>query len=210
MSKRYNRRNIGEGHKRMSFKNLAVIIFCAVLAASALLASVAFLSKGFTNTDVTSWFERELNPDNLIKEENYVDNLEDELENGLKINYKDSGEIVLYGKVDDDSITGDQTPDPITFVSVTVDPGKVYTLSSGNKNASEKTFGLQCEWVDANGEKVSAKAADDALKIDLTKHTEAVTLTISFYYENDVTYFGINSYLRPTLVVGESAGDFYK
>lgn len=210
MSKRYNRRNNGEGHKRMSFTYLAVIIVCAVLAASTLLASVGFLSRGFTNTDVTSWFKRELNPDNLIKEENYVDNLEDELKNGLKVDYKDSGEIVLYGKVDDDSITGDQQPDPITFVSVTVDPGKVYTLSSGNKNVSEKTFGLQCEWVDANGEKVSAKAADDALKIDLTKHTEAVTLTISFYYENDVTYLGIFSYLRPTLVVGESAGDFYK
>ena len=194
----------------MSFTNLAVIIVCAVLAASTLLASVGFLSKGFTNTDVTSWFERELNPDNLIKEENYVDNLDDELENGLKINYKDSGEIVLFGKVDDDNITGDQQPDPIPFVSVTVDPGKVYTLSSGNKHCDEKTFGLLCEWIDANGEKVSGKAADDALKIDLTECTEAVTLTISFYYENDVTYFGINSYLRPTLVEGESAGDFYK
>lgn len=210
MFKRYKRRNNGEGHKRMSFTNLAVIIVCAVLAASTLLASLGFLLKGFTNRDVTSWFERELNPDNLIKEENYVDNLADELKNGLKVNYKDSGEIVLYGKVDDDTKTGDQQPDPITFVSVTVDPGKVYTLSSGNKNSSEKTFGLQCEWVDANGEKVSAKAADDALKIDLTKHTEVVTLTISFYYENDVTYLGIFSYLRPTLVVGESAGDFYK
>ncbi len=210
MSKRHNRRKNGEGRKRMSFTHLAVIIICAVLAASALLASVGFLSKGFTNTDVGSWFERELNPDNLIKEENYSSNLEDELDNGLRINWKDSGEIVLYGKVDDDNVTGDQTPDAIPFVSVTVDPGKVYTLSSGNKNADEKTFGLLCEWNDTTGENVSAKAADDALKIDLTEYTEAVTLTISIYYENDVTYFGLNSYLRPCLVEGEEAGDFYK
>ena len=204
------KKNFKNNTKRMSLSNLAVIVICSVLAASALLAGVGFLSKGFTNTDVHSWFERELNEDNLIKEENYASNLDDELENGLKINWKDNGEIVLLGKVDDENKTKDQAPDPISFVSVTLDPGKVYTLSSGNKHADKKTFGLLCEWNDASGQKVDGKAAGDALTIDLSEHTEAVTLTISIYYENNVTYFGINSYLRPCLVEGDAAGDFYK
>ena len=210
MSKHYRNNDNGGSRKKNSFINIAIIVVCAVLAGSALLASVGFLSKGFTNTDVTSWFEKELNPDNLIKEADYVSNLDDELDNGLKINWKDDGEIVLYGKIDDETKTGDQIPDPVTFVSVTVDPGKVYTLSSGNKSCDESTFGLLVEWNDADGNKQSAKAADDALKLDFTENTEAVTLTISFYYENDTIYFGLNSYLRPVLVEGETAGEFYK
>ena len=206
MSKRRNNDN----GRRMSVKNLAVILVCAIFAGSALLAAVGFMSKGFTNTDVGSWFEKELNPDNLIKKENYNSKLDDELENGLKIKWKDNGEIVLSGKVDDTKITGEQSPAPYPFTSVTVEPGEVYTISSGNKSCDEKTFGLFVEWKDSDGVTQSVKVADDAVKLDFSDYEEEVTLTISIYYQNDVTYFGLQSYLRPVLVEGDTAGEFYK
>ena len=41
------KKNFKNNTKRMSLSNFAVIMICAVLAASALLAGVGFLSKGF-------------------------------------------------------------------------------------------------------------------------------------------------------------------
>ena len=204
------KKNFKNNTKRMSLSNLAVIVICSVLAASALLAGVGFLSKGFTNTDVQSWFERELNEDNLIKKADYDENIADELDNGLKLEVKDSGEIVLRGKVDDKTINGEQDPEPYAFTSITVDGGKVYTLSTGNKNCSLSTFGLVVVYVDANGESQSVRVGSDPYVIDLTGKTEQTTFTLKIFYENDVTYFGINSYIRPVLVEGDTAGEFYK
>lgn len=204
MKKNYN------NTKRMSLSNFAVIMICAVLAASALLAGVGFLSKGFTNTDVQSWFERELNEDNLIKKADYDDDISKELDNGLKLDVKDSGEIVLRGKVEDKTINAEQDPEPYAFASVTVDGGKVYTLSTGNKNCSKDTFGLEVVYIDANGESQTVRVGSDPHVIDLTGKEEQTTFTLKIFYENNVTYFGINSYIRPVLVEGETAGEFYK
>ena len=200
MSKKFK-----ENKKKMSFGNIAVIIICVVLACSALLAGVGFMSKGFTNTDVSSWFERELNEDNLIKKSNYDKQLPDDLANGLNINWKDDGSIVLTGKVDDTTLNDEQDPDPIPFTSVTLRGGKVYTLSTSNKNCSEKTFGIEVKYDDV----VHRVGADEYI-IDLSEKEDYTEVCLSIFYENDVTYFGINSYIRPVLIPEGSTGGFYK
>ena len=137
--------------------------------------------------------------------------LDDKLDNGLKLDWKDDGRVVLSGKVEDDTKTGDQMPDPYAFVSVTLDAGEVYMISTGNNLCSEKTFGLYVEYNDSTG-----AAADpvfvggDAVKLDFSEYTEPVTLTISIFYENDHYYFPLTSVIKPTLVKGETAGEFYK
>ena len=199
------KKNFKDNKKRMSPGNIAVIIICAVLASSALLAGVGFISKGFTNTDVGSWFERELNEDNLIKRSDYNKQLPDELDNGLKINWKDDGSIVLRGKVNDTSIDDEQDPAALPFTSVTLQGGKVYTISTDNKNCSEKTFGLLVQYDD-----VTERVGANEFVIDLSEKEGYTNVVLSIFYENDVTYFGINSYIRPVLIREGSTGGFYK
>lgn len=204
------KKNFKENTKRLSLGNVVAIILCGVLAASALLAGVGFMSKGFTNTDVGSWFERELNADNLIKKEDYNDKLPSELDNGLKINWKDDGSIVLSGKVDDKSIDAEQDPAPVAFTSVTLQGGKVYNITPDNKSCTKDGFGLMISYVDANGINVTNQKVDgDGAVIDLSAKNGSTNVTISFYYENDVTYFGITSYIRPVLVEDGSVSSFY-
>ena len=201
------RNNNNNNNRKMKFSTLAVILVCAILGSSALLAGVGFMSKGFTNTDVGSWFQADANENNLLKVEDYVEDIDKDLENGLKIDVKDNGKIVLSGSVKDDSITGDQDPRVLPFASVTLDAGKVYNLSTGNQNADKKTFGMQVEWLDKEGVKTSVKVGGDDFVLDLTEYEEPVTLTLSIYYENDTTYFGIFSYLMPEIVVSETAAE---
>lgn len=202
------KKNSKENKKRLSLGNVVAIILCGVLAASALLAGVGFMSKGFTNTDVGSWFERDLNEKNLVKVEDYNDNLANELSNGLKINWKDDGTIVLSGKVDDKTKTDDQTPEVYTFTSVNLKGGKIYNVSCDNKFCSKSTYGLFVDYIDSNGLKVAQEVDSNGLVIDLTDSGDTV-VKLSFFYENDVTYYGINSYIRPVLVEGESVGAYY-
>ena len=192
-------------NRKMKFSTLAAILVCAILGSSALLAGVGFMSKGFTNTDVGSWFQVDANENNLLKVEDYVEDIDKDLENGLKIDVKDNGKIVLSGTVKDDTITGDQSPTPLPFASITLDAGKVYNLSSGNQSADKNTFGMLVEWLDADGVKTSVKVGGDDYILDLTEYEEPVTLTLSIYYENNTMYFGIFSYLMPEIVVSETA-----
>lgn len=195
--------------KSKKFSNLIAIIICVALAVSALTASLGFLSKGFTNTDVGSWFIRDVNEDNLIKEAAYYDNLPEELDNGLRVRWKDSGEIVLSGKVDDGTVTNDTIPTPITFATVNLEAGKTYTLSTGNKSCDKKTFGLVAEYIDNEGNKIKEFIGSEAYIIDLSEYSSSVDLTLSVFYENDVIYIPFVSYVRPTLVEGTSTGEFY-
>ena len=203
-------RKFKKNYKKISVKNAVVIIVCVIMACSALLAGLGFMSKGFVNGDVGSWLQRDLNTDNLIKYEDYNDKLADELDNGLKITWRDDGSILLRGNVDDDSINGEQDPVPYAFTNVILEGGKVYTISPDNDKCTKSTFGLMVDYTDANGIVVSEKVDADGFVIDLTEKSDDTVVTISFYYENDVTYYGINSYIRPVLVEGDTAASFYK
>lgn len=198
-------RNKEKKSKKMSLGKIALIVICAVLAFSAIFACFGTLSKGSANIDVGSWFERELNEDNLIKRSDYNKQLPDELDNGLKINWKDDGSIVLRGKVNDTSIDDEQDPAALPFTSVTLQGGKVYTISTDNKKCSEKTFGLLVQYDD-----VTERVGANEFVIDLSEKEGYTNVVLSIFYENDVTYFGINSYIRPVLIREGSTGGFYK
>lgn len=203
------KKNFKENKKKVSLANVAVIIICAVLASSAALAGLGFMSKGFTNTDVGSWFERELNPDNLILKEDYNKKLPERLDNGLNLNWKDDGSIVLTGKVEDKTINAEQDPAPISFTTVELEGGKVYNIYNDNEKSSEKTFGLQATYL-IDGEMLVENVGNAPLVIDLTDVSGIVSVDLAIFYENNVTYFGINSYIRPVVVVDGAASGFYK
>ena len=199
-----NNHNSGGRRTKISFGAIVAIVLAGVLFTTATTTAIGFASKGFTNNNIESWFEKELNEDNLIKEENYC-KVDSETAKGLKIKIKDDGSIFLSGCQDEEKVTGDSYYD-VKFVDVTVEAGK-YILSSGNDKASKDTFCLQYDYI-SDGEKQVGWVYDDPVPLEFT---ETTTITLSIAVVRGERFFGIQSYLRPVLVPdGATNTGFYK
>ena len=141
---------------------------------------------------------RDVNPDNLIVEKNYFNNLLDESDGGLKVNWKDDGTFVLYGKHEDKSLA-DAALFKSDFTSVTLEAG-TYTISTGNDHADQEKFGLYVQY-GSNIEYVT----DEHVTFTLTEDTVVI---VGFFVKNNYTC--LFHKIAPVLVEGSEAAEFYK
>jgi len=186
----------------MSYKVKKVLkVIALVLVCCTACMTVMHLS-GAELKSPTEWFEKDVNPDNLIVEKNYADNLIKETSKGLKVKWNDDGSFVLSGKHEDDNLANAALYESDSFVTVTLVPGD-YVLSTGNENADVEKFGLVVRGYGDAAEYVGNKP----LKMHVE---EATTISVSFFVKNNLRLWGFNSKILPTLVAGTEAGEFYK
>ena len=189
---------------------LLSIIICAVLACS-LLASFftmcfGFMTDNYTKDDPSTWFERELNEDNILKRDIYHDELVSESKGGLKLNWKDDGSVIIFGIQESDKDDDDFYR--VEFASVTLAPG-VYKLSTGNKNADSKSFGIFYSYANS-GNIIQNYVGSETETITITESMGDTVVRLSVFVAEDERFFGIQSYVRPILVPEASSVDFYK
>ena len=201
-----NNYNNGGGRRKISLGAIVAIMLAGVVLTSALTAGLGFASKSFIEKDLGAWFQRELNEDNLVKADDYV-NIIEETDKGLKINVKDDGSIYLTGCQDEKAEDPADQYHDVKIVDVTVEPGK-YVLSSGNEKADKDTFGIQYDYIDTNDAKQTGWVFGESKVLEFT---ETTTVTLSIAVVRGERFFGIMSYLRPVLVPeGTANTDFYK
>ena len=137
----------------------------------------------------TSMFDRDLNPDNLIKVENYVVKDKDDNGNGIDVKVDDDGVIKLNGKATAD--------DEYTVTELVLEPGE-YTLSGFKSDKSKvglkATFGTSEHY---------AGTSSDTFVLE-----SSTTVTIVVYVADD--HYCLNTTIKPVLVTGDEAGEFYK
>ena len=168
------------------------LILLSVLVSCLVLTTVGALSTGFTDWKVTEWFEKEVNPDNLIKVENYQ--IKSEKPNGgPEFEVKDDGTIKVSGKA--------ANYREKVVASVTLEPG-TYTIG-GYKSDMEK-MSLAIVF---NGEIHYAGDDSDVTGATFTV-TETVVATVKLVIAKD-TNFLLSATVRPTLGNGSEEIDFY-
>ena len=173
---------------KKSTKKTVGIVAVAVLLGVALSAIFGAITNGFQDFDI-----REVNPDNIINVESYVDNLDAEREDGLKIEVSEDGAITVSGK------NKTEQDVKIEIQDVTLEVGK-YTISSGAKNTDEKTYFLSI----VNGEdEVIADTEDESTIAILANNSECtIYITICAGESVDTTFY-------PVLVEGTKTASFY-
>ena len=191
-NKNYNS-NRSNGKKR-GFKNL--LRWIALALVSATLAAVMVFA--FGGLKFENPFNKDVNPDNLLKYDDYdKDAMLEETGYGLTVKWKEDGSLRMNGKNADPAVDENQVKE-YTFTSLTLEPG-TYTLDSGYKNGQLNTLGV---FATVNGQTYYAASSAKTFTVD-----ETSTVSIGFYVCNDKTF--VNTALYPTLVKGESAGSFY-
>lgn len=146
-------------------------------------------------------FKKEVNPDNLLKYEDYDKNLlKDETSKGMKIKWYDDGSFALYGKHEDETLSPTQFVD-YKFASVYLSVG-TYVLSANNDDAGDD-FGLYVT-VD-NGTNIQ-RTNKGEVKFSVTE--ESVPVQIGWYVKNDQRI--IFEKIEPTIASGTVAIEFYK
>ena len=189
-----NRNNNYESNKRKR-RGKSVLRTLGIIIASALM-SFAFMA--FSNFAKENIFEKDINPDNLLTVEEYNDNLLEESDKGLKVNWKDDGSLVLSGKHSDDNIANSALYS-FEFATLTLDAGD-YTLTTGNDDADKEEFGIKVTY----GDTTHYVGADKQV-IHLDEET---AVTFSVFVKNN--RFMAWEKIMPILVEGTDAGDFYK
>ena len=172
---------------RIKGRTIGIILICVLLSVG-LCAVFGAITKGFQDFDV-----REVNPDNLLKVESYVEGLDAEREDGLTVTVDDDGVIKLSGK--------NKTEEAVQIVvqEVTLEVGK-YTISSGSKNTDEETCFISV----VNGEEtiIADTEKDSTFTITTNDTTVTVYITVNAGETVDLTF-------KPVLVEGSEAGAFY-
>ena len=137
---------------------------------------------------------REVNPDNLIKVENYSIKTE-KTKVGIDVDVKDDGRISLSGKA-----TADYKA---AVVTLQLNPGE-YTLGGCNSQIGEK--GLVIEY---NG--ISHYAGvddeDEGATFTITEDQGSVSATVYVFVDEDVR---VLQTIKPTLAKGDEEISFYK
>ena len=136
----------------------------------------------------TSLFNRDLNEDNLIKVENYLIQDEDDNGNGIEVTVKEDGTIKLNGTAKSD--------DEYTVTEILLQPG-TYTMSG--VKSDKKGAGLKAVF---GANEHYAGTSSDTFVLET-----ATTVSIVVYAVEDT--FCLNKTIRPVLVAGDDAGDFY-
>lgn len=163
-----------------------------LLMFTALVGAVRFFDVNVGNTR---------NEQNLLSYEQYDKNQTniEKTSCGLHVKFKDDGSIVLYGKHNDANLTAQQRYES-TFSNLILDAG-TYTLSAGNTNADEDTFGL---FVYVNGERFYVK--NGQVTFTVTESNSAAV--VGWFVKNN--YWILYEKLYPTLASGKDAIAFYE
>ena len=202
--KNYNNNNQNRRSARGAFYVKIVALVLAVCALfGALFACGSYATDGFTNWDPTSWFERDLNPDNLLKREDYIEALPEEIEGGLKFKWNENGSVKISGIFEEKNPS--ESFYTFVFTDVTL-PAGTYVLSTGNDKANTNTFGLRMEYP-IGAEKKCVDVGADNYKFTLEGETNVV---LSVFVAKNERFYGINSYINPVLVAEGDTVSFYK
>ena len=139
-------------------------------------------------------FPRERNEANLIdiSAENYIET--HNTARGVKVKVDEDGIIKLSGKA--------TSANSVTVATVALKAG-TYTLSGVNDPNIDE-FGMRVMYGDGNIAMAGTESATFTLAAD-------ETVTIILYWCEDYNFnFNANSTVKPVLVEGEVAGEFYK
>ena len=181
--------------RKFTFKRLLRIV-ALVLASAAVSAVIVF---AFGGLKFENPLDKKLNPDNLLSYSDYDKTLMIEDTNyGVKIKWKDNGAIVINGKNNDNTLDDNEVR-YYAFATKTLDPG-TYTIS-GYEKANLSELGIYVKLPDQN-DYIYADTKTDSFTL-----SEATTVEIGFYIGNGKYFF--NKTLYPTLVSGDTAGEFY-
>lgn len=192
MSNQYH----GSNKSKRGWRMVGICALCtclAILGASL----VGFISGGFSKKDPTTWFNREVNQNNLLIGK-YNTDLPSASGYGVDIQWEKNGIVKLDGTHSDASLQKQQEV-KITFASLILKAG-TYTIS-GYSKAQKNTCGV-C--VDVNNNTyygdISSGSGTFTLESD-------ATVVVSVYFANDVRLRNVE--IRPVLVSGSNAGNFY-
>ena len=187
MSKRSRRNSKENFKKKRTIRSIALIALMAVVCTISV-SVVGFASNGFKDKDVASWIERDLNEENLIKVDSYKIKDEQDDGKGIKARVNDDGVIKLSGKATSEN--------SFTVCTVELPAGK-YTIS-GLKSGDN--YGLKVVGANNLGAKAGTSSATFVLE-------SPQTVTVAIYVAEDTILF--NKTVKPVLVSGAEAGDFY-
>lgn len=179
-------------------KKTILIAIVACLLVAVLVGVLANVTGGFRNWDVSTWNEKERNPENLLKLTSYVDDREF-LEDGTKIEIQPDGSITFTQSAE--SANGNATF--FEFAKVTLNPG-TYTYT-GSPDGTSASYKLIADYVFDEGGAVRRVNADNtgSRTFTLNEKTEvSFKLFIADNYTGSATVY-------PTLAKGEDAIDFY-
>lgn len=189
MSKRYSKSSKGKRRGKVIAMFIAGVLLC-----TGFVTAIGGITNGFDNMNPTSWFEKQANPDNLIKvdAEDYISS--QTLLSGVEIDVKDNGVIKVTGEA---SQAGS-----VQIASVQLEPG-TYTIS-GLKDASSTKCALVVKY--GNGDVAFAGLESQTFVI---AQAETVTVHLNWTEGYD---FGkvIGTEVKPVLVSGAEAGSFFK
>ena len=186
MSKRNSYDSARKSRKINNFlKTVATVLVCITILGVA----GAFVSGGL---DIENPFKKDVNEKNLIK----VDDYEISSGNtgkGIEIDVKEDGAIKVKGEA-----TSSGTLTVATFL---LEPG-TYTFSGVN-DPNRDQFGLVADF--SNGQ-TPVYAGINPCTFTLTSAAE---VTVSLFWGKDYKVSFANRMIYPTLVSGNTAGDFY-
>ena len=168
------------------------LILLSVLASCLVLTTVGALSTGFTDWKVTEWFEKEVNPDNLLKVEGYTIKSE-KLNSGLEFDVDEDGVIKVSGKSSEECEK--------VVAHITLEPG-TYTIGGYDSDANKMSLAIV-----VNAEIHYAGDTSDTSGATFTV-TETTAATVKLVIAKD-TNFLLAQTVRPTLVKGSNEIDFY-
>ena len=189
MSKNYNN---NKQRKSGGFLKVLGMIAASILSTCLVLSVASFFK---------STFDKEVNPENLIKYEDYWPAAKGlkESEKGLKFDWKDDGRIVISGKHADNDMTNNALY-KIQFTTVFLDEGS-YVFNCGNEDAEKDTFGV---FYTLDSDIVYAEDNDIVFEVK----ENGTPVTFGIYVKNNK--FILREVFEPTLVpVGEKVS-FWK
>lgn len=132
MSKRYSKSSKG---KRLG-KTIAMFL-AGVLLCTGLVTAIGGLTSGFDNMNPTTWFEKDANPDNLIKvDDNYIVTQNTNRGVKIKVNEK-NGEIKLKGEA--------TSAHEVTVQTVSLLPGTYKLSGMKDVNLDECYLGVEVD-----------------------------------------------------------------
>lgn len=151
---------------------------------------LGIFSTGFTDWNVSSWLDKEVNEENLIQVDDYLIKSK-KLGNGLTIDVDEHGVIKVSGKASEDYTA--------EVAVVTLQPG-TYTVGGFASDTNKAALQVRL----ATGE-IAMSGVDGAT----FEVKEATSATVEIVIRKD-TNFIVSSTFRPTLATGEEAIDFFK
>ena len=172
---------------RRKFKTKGIISLIVAVLVIAAISSLAVFTDGFTEWDI-----RDVNPDNLIKVDDYSSTLDAKRTDGLKVDFDEDGVITVDGK------NSGATDIKIEVATITLAKGQ-YTFSTSARGADDKTYYMSLETTDL---KIMADDGEDSTFIVDTETEFVIYIVVCAGEEIDTTF-------KPVLVTGDDEGSFY-